>query len=59
MQVPTYEEFEAIVEGAHLQPMKEDVAALAFKRSMWDSTTNQSARYGAAAVCAPDDACLP
>jgi len=43
-KVPTYEDFEAIVQGAHLQPMKDDVAALEMKRSMWDSTTNQSAR---------------
>ena len=43
-QVATYDEFEAIVDGAHLNPMKEDVTELEFKRSMWDSGSNTSAR---------------
>lgn len=37
-RVATYEEFENIVIGAHLKPMKEDVRDLDLKRSSWDSS---------------------
>lgn len=37
-KVATYEEFENIVIGAHLKPMKEDIRELELKRSSWDSS---------------------
>ena len=41
-KVATYEEFEGIVQGAHIKPMTEDIAALDLKRSNW----MDSGRYG-------------
>jgi hypothetical protein len=43
-QVGTYEEFENIVIGSHLQPMKDDVTALDLKRSNWDSSGRSKSR---------------
>lgn len=43
-KVATYEEFENIVIGSHLKPMKEDVTDLGLKRGGWDSATNVSGR---------------
>jgi len=43
-KVPTYEDFENIVIGSHLKPMKEDVTDLTLKRSAWDSTGRSKTR---------------
>jgi len=41
-RVATYEEFENIVIGAHLKPMKDDVANLNLKNGSWDSSTGRA-----------------
>jgi len=43
-KVPTYEDFENIVIGSHLKPMKEDVTDLTLKRSAWDTTGRSKTR---------------
>eukprot|EP00039_Didymoeca_costata_P025437 m.13328 g.13328 ORF g.13328 m.13328 type:complete len:229 (-) comp4833_c0_seq1:73-759(-) len=43
-RVATYDEFENIVKGAHLSPMKEDVANLQLKRTHWSSSGRSDTR---------------
>lgn len=43
-KVPTYEDFENMVIGSHLKPMKEDVTDLTLGRSAWDTTGRSKTR---------------
>eukprot|EP00050_Salpingoeca_kvevrii_P019477 m.86436 g.86436 ORF g.86436 m.86436 type:complete len:237 (-) comp8432_c0_seq4:80-790(-) len=58
-KVPTYEDFEQMVKGAHIKPMTEDITQLNLKKSSWTSgRAQQRARHrilakGASAAPAP------